>query len=147
MFPNIILSRFVWFFHCEYASFSTLLTSAFLSFSPIHFISVAKTYKKTAKAKYILEFIGQAVVRSRVQNFFWNLTLFFEIQFKNTSNLIFLGFKVPSESFFHKNFKIGLTFWHIWFQKIENWVRTCFHIGGTLCIYVISVVEIFSGQN
>ena len=35
-----------------------------------------------------------------VQTIFWNLTHFFDIQFKNTSNLIFLGFKVPSESFF-----------------------------------------------
>ena len=31
---------------------------------------------------------------------FWNLTHFFDIQFKNTSNLIFLGFKAPSERFF-----------------------------------------------
>ena len=42
--------------------------------------------------------------------FFWNLTLFFDIQFKNVSNLVFLGFKVPSERFFHKDFKTGLTF-------------------------------------
>ena len=42
--------------------------------------------------------------------FFLNLTLFFDIQFKNASNLVFLGFKVPSERFFHKNFKTGLTF-------------------------------------
>ena len=33
---------------------------------------------------------------------------------------IFLVFKVPSGSSFHKNFKKGLTFWHIWFWKIEN---------------------------
>ena len=46
----------------------------------------------------------------RVQNLFWNLTHFFDIQFKNTSNLIFLGFKVSSERFFHKNFKTGLPF-------------------------------------
>ena len=39
-----------------------------------------------------------------VPNCFWNLTLFFDIHFKNTSNFIFLGFKVPSESFFHKDF-------------------------------------------
>ena len=42
--------------------------------------------------------------------FFWNLTLFFYIQFKNTSGLVFPSFKVPSESFFHKNFITGLTF-------------------------------------
>ena len=52
----------------------------------------------------------------REENFFWHLTLFlefdtfFDIQFKNTSNLIFLGFKVPSESFFLKNFKRGHAF-------------------------------------
>ena len=45
-----------------------------------------------------------------VQILFWNLTHFFDFELKNTSNLIFLGFKVPSESFFHKNFKTGLTF-------------------------------------
>ena len=45
-----------------------------------------------------------------VQILFWNLTHFFDFEFKNTSNLIFLGFKVPSERFFHKNFKTGLTF-------------------------------------
>ena len=45
-----------------------------------------------------------------VQKSFWNLTHFFDIQFKNTSNLIFLGFKVPSERFFLKNFKKDLTF-------------------------------------
>ena len=42
--------------------------------------------------------------------FFWNLTLFFDIQFKNTSNLVFPSFKVPSKSFFPKDFKTGLTF-------------------------------------
>jgi hypothetical protein len=35
---------------------------------------------------------------------FWNLTLFFYFEFKNTSNLIFLGFKVPSKSFFSQGF-------------------------------------------
>ena len=43
-------------------------------------------------------------------NFSFRLTNFFDIQFKNTSNLIFLDFKVPSERFFHKDFKTGLTF-------------------------------------
>ena len=42
--------------------------------------------------------------------FLWNLTPFFDIQFKNTSNLVFPGFKVSSESFFPKDFKTGLTF-------------------------------------
>jgi hypothetical protein len=51
-----------------------------------------------------------AVSGGMVQNFFWYLTQFCDIHFKNTSNVIFLGFKVPSESFFHKNFKTGLTF-------------------------------------
>ena len=45
-----------------------------------------------------------------VQYFFWNLIHFLDFQFKNTSNLIFLGFKVSSERFFHKDFKTGLTF-------------------------------------
>ena len=45
-----------------------------------------------------------------VQIFFWNFAHFFDIHFKNTSNLIFLGFKVPSERFFHKDLKTGLTF-------------------------------------
>ena len=41
--------------------------------------------------------------------FLSNLTLFFfDIQFKDTSN--FQSFKVPSKSFFPKNFKTGLTF-------------------------------------
>ena len=40
----------------------------------------------------------------------WNLRHFFDFEFKNTSNLIFVGFKVPSKRFFHKNFKTGLTF-------------------------------------
>jgi hypothetical protein len=48
--------------------------------------------------------------RCMVQIFFWNLTHFFDFEFKNTSNLIFLGFKVPFERFFHKDFKTGLTF-------------------------------------
>ena len=48
-----------------------------------------------------------------VQNLFWNLTPFSDFKFKNTSNLIFPGFKVPSESFSFKNFKTGLTFWHM----------------------------------
>ena len=41
---------------------------------------------------------------------FWNLTHFFDIHLKNTSNLIFPDFKVSSKSFFPKDFKIGLTF-------------------------------------
>ena len=45
-----------------------------------------------------------------VQKKIWSLTHFFDFEFKNTFNLIFLGFKVPSERFFHKDFKTGLTF-------------------------------------
>ena len=44
------------------------------------------------------------------QNHFSDLTFYFEIQFKNTINLIFLSFKMPSKSFLFKNFKTGLTF-------------------------------------
>ena len=38
---------------------------------------------------------------------------FFYFEFKNTSNLIFPDFKVPSESFLFKNFETGLTFCHM----------------------------------
>ena len=37
-------------------------------------------------------------------NFFCDLIIFLEIQFKNTSNLILLSFKVPSKIFFYKIF-------------------------------------------
>ena len=47
--------------------------------------------------------------------FFLNLRIFFDIQFKNTFNLILLSFKVPSKRFCHKVFKTGLTFWNMWF--------------------------------
>ena len=53
---------------------------------------------------------GGAGSGGMVQICFLEFDTFFYIQFKNTSNLIFLGFKVPFESFFHKNFKTGLTF-------------------------------------
>ena len=69
-----------------------------------------------------------------VQIFFWNLTHFFYFEFKNTSNLIFPDFKVPSESFLFKNFETGLTFCHMWFFNFQNLVRTCKHIGETPCI-------------
>ena len=46
------------------------------------------------------------------QNHFSILIPFLKIQFKNTSNLILLGFKKPFESFFHKFFKTDLTFWN-----------------------------------
>ena len=39
-----------------------------------------------------------------MQNHFSDLTFFFDFEFKNTSNLIFPGFKVPSESFLFKDF-------------------------------------------
>ena len=41
---------------------------------------------------------------------------------------------MPSESFLFKNFKTGLTFWHVGFFYFQNLVRSCQHIGGTLCI-------------
>ena len=44
------------------------------------------------------------------QNHFSVLIPFLKIKFKNTSNLILLGFKMSSESFFHKFFKTDLTF-------------------------------------
>ena len=49
------------------------------------------------------------------QNHFSVLIPFFKLQFKNTFNLILLGFKMSSESFLSKFFKMGLTFWHMWF--------------------------------
>ena len=50
-------------------------------------------------------------VNDRVEFVFWNLTLFFIFNLKiHTSNLISPSFKVPSKSFFSKNFKMGLTF-------------------------------------
>ena len=48
-----------------------------------------------------------------MQNHFSDLTFFFDFEFKNTSNLIFPGFKVPSERFLFKDVKTGLTFWHM----------------------------------
>ena len=51
---------------------------------------------------------------SRVQNHFSDRTLFFDLQFKNTSNLILLGFKMSSERFLFKDFKKDLTFWNMW---------------------------------
>ena len=44
------------------------------------------------------------------QNQFSVLIPFFKLQFKNTSNLILLGFKMSSERFLFKDFKIDLTF-------------------------------------
>jgi hypothetical protein len=49
----------------------------------------------------------------REEILFWNLTPFFDFKFKNIFNLIFPGFKVLSERFLFKNFKTGLTFWHM----------------------------------
>ena len=44
---------------------------------------------------------------------FFRFDTFFDIKFKNTSNLIFPDFKIPSERFLFEDFKTGLTFWHI----------------------------------
>ena len=44
---------------------------------------------------------------------FFRFDPFFQIQFKNTSNLILLGFKMSSERFLFKDFKTGLTFCHM----------------------------------
>ena len=46
------------------------------------------------------------------QILFWNLIYFFDIQFKNTFNLIFLGFKVPSKRFFLQEFQIRSYFFN-----------------------------------
>ena len=65
---------------------------------------------------------------------FFRSDTFFDLQFKNTSNLILLDFKTSSKRFLFKNFKTGLTFWHMWFFNFQNLVRTRNHIGGTPCI-------------
>ena len=70
----------------------------------------------------------------RVQNHYSDLTFFFDFEFKNTSNLIFPGFKVPSERFLFKDFKTGLTFCHMWFFNFQNLVRSCQPLGGTPCM-------------
>ena len=52
-----------------------------------------------------------------VQNYFCVLRNFFDIQFKNTSNLILLSFKVPSERFFTRFSKPVLLFEICGFKK------------------------------
>ena len=69
----------------------------------------------------------------RVQNHFSDLKFFFEIQLKNTLNLIFPSFKMSSERFLFKDFKTRLTFWHMWFFNFQNLVRSCQPLGGTPC--------------
>ena len=44
------------------------------------------------------------------QKLFCDFNLNFDLQFKNTSNLTMLSFKVSSESFCFEFFKTGLTF-------------------------------------
>ena len=78
----------------------------------------------------------------RVQNHFSDLTFFFEIQFKNTLNLIFPSFQVPSKSFLFKNLKTGLTFWRMWFFNFQNLVRSCQHIDVTPCICTYEVASV-----
>ena len=63
----------------------------------------------------------------------WHSFFIFNLKI-HTSKLIFPDFKVPSKSFFPKDFKIGLTFWHMWFFNFQNLVRSCQHNGGTPCI-------------
>ena len=64
---------------------------------------------------------------------FFRSDTFFYLQFKNTSNMILLGFKMLSERFLFEDFKTGLTFWHMWFFNFQNLLRTCQHIDGTPC--------------
>ena len=56
---------------------------------------------------------GEKVRRGLGAKPFFRFDRFFQIQFKNTSNLISLGFKMSSERFLFKDFKTGLTFWHM----------------------------------
>ena len=57
--------------------------------------------------------------RGQGRIFFLEFDTFFNIQFKNTFNLIFPGFKVPSESFLFKNFKTGLTFFKFYSEVVN----------------------------
>ena len=59
----------------------------------------------------------------RVQNHFSDLKFFFDFKFQITSILIFSSFKVPYERFLFKDFKTGLTFWHLWFFNFQNLLR------------------------
>ena len=56
-----------------------------------------------------------------VQNLFWNLTHFFDFKFKNTSNLIFPAFKMPSKSFHSRISKQGLLFGICDFSIFKIW--------------------------
>ena len=85
-----------------------------------------KIQLKTCKVWHANKFPCYKLLR-----FFFEFDTFFDNQFKNTSNLIFPGFKVPSKSFFPMNFKTGLTFWHMWFFNFQNLVRSCQHIRRT----------------
>ena len=73
---------------------------------------------------------GGADPGGMVPNFF---RIFFYFEFKNTSNLTFPGFKMPSERFLFKNFETGITFCHIRFFNFQNLVRSCQPLGGTPC--------------
>ena len=48
--------------------------------------------------------------RRHCAKYFLEFRIFFDIQLKNTFNLILLSFKVPSERFYLKVFITGLTF-------------------------------------
>ena len=72
-----------------------------------------------------------------VQIFFLEFDTFFDIQFKNTSNLIFLGFKVSFERFIHKNFKTGITFDVCGFRNI----------GGTLAVETRYTKNLYINYN
>ena len=52
----------------------------------------------------------KTVMRGQGAKPFFRFDPFFKIQFKNTSNLILLGFKMSSERFLFKDLKTGLTF-------------------------------------
>ena len=60
-----------------------------------------------------------------MQNHFSDLTIFFEIQFKNALNLIFPSFKMPSKGFHSRISKQGLLFdicdfsiFKIWSERV-----------------------------
>ena len=63
--------------------------------------------------------------------FFWNLTLFLIFNLKILPIWFSQVSRCHLKAFFPKDFKTGLTFWHMWFSNFQNLVRICQHIGGT----------------
>ena len=79
----------------------------------------------------------------RVQNHFSDGTLFFIFNLKILPILFCWVSRCHLKALFTKVLRSGLTFWNIWIQKLQNWVRSCQHIVGTPCTSVSTqVIEI-----